>query len=291
VVLSRDSSIFTETGSVDPDRLLTLIDGAIQTYCSSDSPEEAWRCIVRPGQVVGLKVNCLAGKGMSTHIELVHAISERLQSAGISVQDIVVWDRLNRDLESAGFPILERGSGVRYFGNDFLGYENDLSVSGSVGSLLSRTLTQVCDVVINLPVPKDHGITGVTGALKNLFGAIHNPNKYHLNLGDPYIPDLWMISAVRAKVKLNICDALVAQYNGGPSFMPHWAWNYGGLLVSEDPVALDRIVWDIVESKRQKEGFRSLADEGREPIYIGTAADRNHRLGSFQREQIQLIEV
>ena len=60
-------------------------------------------------------------------------------------------------------------------GNDVLGYGNELLTHGNAGSLLCRTLTDVCDAVINLPVLKDHGIVGVTMALKNMFGAIHNP--------------------------------------------------------------------------------------------------------------------
>lgn len=43
-------------------------------------------------------------------------------------------------------------------GIDVLGYEAALSIHGSAGSLLSKTLTQLCDAVVNLPVLKDHGI-------------------------------------------------------------------------------------------------------------------------------------
>ena len=75
----------------------------------------------------------------------------------------------------------------------------NLTVYGSAGSLLSNTLAHTCDAVINLPVLKDHGIVGVTLALKNLFGAIHNPNKYHTNAGDPYVADVNMFPASPAK--------------------------------------------------------------------------------------------
>ena len=180
---------------------------------------------------MGLKVNCLAGRGASTNVKLVEAIVERLQQAG--VKDIVVWDRLNSDLESAGFRPGSKQRGVRYIGNDSAGYEDVLSIHGSVGSLLSQTLTRTCDVVINLPVLKDHGITGVTTALKNVFGAIHNPNKYHLSVGDPYVADVNMLPAIRQKVRLTICDATTVQYEGGPSYMPQWSWPFDGLLVAQ----------------------------------------------------------
>ena len=154
-------------------------------------------------------------------------------------RNIVVWDRLNSDLESAGYRTGIRKDRIRCIGNDAAGYETELAIFGSVGSLLSNTLTRTCDAVINLPVLKDHGIVGVTMALKNLFGAIHNPNKYHLDGGDPYVADVYMLPPIRQKVRLTICDALAPQYEGGPSYMPQWAWPYRGVLVSRDPVALD----------------------------------------------------
>ena len=127
-----------------------------------------------------------------------------------------------------------------------------MQVNGSIASLLSRTLTRICDAVINIPVLKDHGIAGVTIALKNFFGAIHNPNKYHEKLGDPYIADLWLVPVIRQKTKLIICDALTAQYEGGPPYKPQWIWNFNSILVGKDPVALDYVGWDIIERKRKE---------------------------------------
>jgi len=245
--------------------------------------------VVRPGEVVGLKVNCLAGRGNSTHPELVEAVSERLERAG--VREIIVWDRLNADLESARFRIVERGSGRRCFGNDVLGYEDDLAAYGSVGSRVSRTLTQVCDAVINLPVLKDHGIAGVTIALKSLFGAIHNPNKYHLNVGDPYVADVNMLAPIRQKLRLHICDATAAQYEGGPSYMPQWMWPFNGLLLARDPVALDYTGWHIIEKKRAELRMKSLKELKREPAYIAKAADAQHRLGTNDPKKIEVVEA
>ena len=263
----------------------------MQALYSTDSPLAAWKKVVRPGEVVGLKVNGLAGRGASTNVLLVEMICERLREAGVPQNNIVIWDRLNADLESAGFRVTTRQDRVRCLGNDTLGYEDELAIYGSVGSRLSRTLTQLCDSVINLPVLKDHGIAGVTIALKNLFGAIHNPNKYHLNVGDPYVADLNMLPPIRQKVRLNICDALTAQYEGGPSYMPQWAWPYNGLLLSLDPVALDSVGWQILERKRAEKDMKSLAALGRTPNYIATAADAQHRLGTNDLSQIGQVEV
>jgi uncharacterized protein (DUF362 family) len=289
LVIARDPKLRSPKGSLDAGRVLNLLDRSMQRLFETDSPVTAWTKVVRPGEVVGLKVNCLAGRGNATRHELVEAICERLQQAGIS--DIVIWDRLNADLESARFKIVERGKGIRCFGNDMLGFESGLAIYGSVGSLLARTLTQVCDAVINLPVLKDHGIAGVTIALKSMFGAIHNPNKYHIDVGDPYIADVNMLPPIHQKLRLHICDALAAQYNGGPSYMPQWTWPYNGLLVSRDPVALDYTGWQIIEKQRAAVGMRTLKALKREPTYIATAADAQHRLGTNDPRKIELVEV
>jgi uncharacterized protein (DUF362 family) len=263
----------------------------MQSFCDSDSPIEAWKRVVKPGEVVGLKVNCLAGRGISTSVPLVEALCERLQQAGVPRSRIVIWDRLNRDLESAGYRVASHPDRIRCMGNDTSGYENELSIYGSAGSLLSATLTRVCDVVINLPVLKDHGIAGVTMALKNLFGAIHNPNKYHVNVGDPYVADVYMLPPIRQKVRLHICDAITAQYEGGPSYMPQWSWPYNGVIVARDPVALDYTGWQIIEQKRSEKGMQTLKELRREPAYIATAADAQHRLGTNDPRRIERVEV
>ena len=289
LVISRDANLRSTPTSLDSSRLVNCLDRAMQALEDCDSPLEAWRKVVRPGEVVGLKVNCLAGRGNCTRPELVNAVCERLQQAGI--KDIVIWDRLNSDLESAHFKIVEHGSGIRCFGNDVLGFDEDLAVFGSVGSLVARTLTQVCDAVINLPVLKDHGIAGVTIALKSMFGAIHNPNKYHVNVCNPYVADVNMLPPIRRKVRLHICDATTAQYEGGPSFMPHWTWPYNGLLISRDPVALDFTGWQIIEKQRAEVGMKPLRELKREPVYISTAADAQHNLGNNDPRFIKVVEV
>jgi uncharacterized protein (DUF362 family) len=289
VVVAQDAVRRNDGYAPDPARLLALLDRALQVFSGRENAVEAWQEVVKPGEVVGLKVNCLAGKGLSTNRVLVNAVCERLRQAG--VRDIVIWDRLNQDLEAAGFKIIQGRSGLRCYGNDTAGYEEELAVYGNVGSLLSTTLTRTCNAIINLPVLKDHGITGFTGALKNLFGAIHNPNKYHPTAGNPYIADVNMLPPIRQKVRLTIFDAITAQYEGGPSFMPHWTWPYNGLIVGKDPVALDHTAWQLIEKKRAEMGLKPLREVGREPAYIATAADAQHRLGNNDPGKIELLQV
>jgi uncharacterized protein (DUF362 family) len=291
VVIARDDLLRGTGSTVDSRRMLSLLDRAMQTLFDRDHPTEAWKELVRPGEMVGLKVNSLGGRGISSNLQLVEAVCERLQEAGIKASDIVVWDRDTDELERSGFHVSTGGNGVQCFGTDRVDYEQDLVTYGSVGSRLSRILTQRCNVLINVPVLKDHDGAGVTIALKNMYGVIHNPNKYHPDGCNPYIADLNMLPEIRTKMRLIICDATTAQYEGGPAYKPQYSWKHNSLIVSQDAVALDYTGWQIIERRRAEKGLKTLGGDGRAPHYISTAADAQHRLGTNDPDRIAVSEV
>ncbi len=272
------------------DKIARMLDNALAALYRTEHPHEIWKQLFSYKDVVGIKVNCLSGKHGSSHRELVEVIVERLQQAGVEPGNIIIWDRLNADLESAGFKINWKDRRKPLcFGNDVAGYDDKLYLNGSVGSLITRTVTRLTTAIINVPVLKDHGIVGVTLSMKNFFGAIHNPNKYHLNAGDPYVADLYEMEIIRRKVRLIVCDALVGQYEGGPPFKPQWSWPMNGLLLAVDGVALDRVGWEIIEQKRREHNFPSLKEAGREPVYILTAGKKG--IGESNLEQIDWVKI
>jgi uncharacterized protein (DUF362 family) len=261
----------------------------MQTYFNAQNPVQPWKQIVRPGQVVSLKLNSMGGRAISPSVALVAAICERLQQAGIKAGDIIVWDRGSRELESAGFKLSNAPGAVRFIGSDTAGYE-DASVSyGSVTTRLAKILTQ-SDVLINMPVLKSHNIVGVTMAMKNMYGVINNPNTMHGSGCNPYIADLNMIPQIRRKVRFVVGDLKTAVYEGGPGYRPEYAWNENALMVGEDRVAIDTISAQIVERKRAEKGLQTLEQKGTPLTYIATAADAQHKLGTNDPARIALIE-
>lgn len=291
VAIARDAMLRDEGAGVDSSRVLSLLDRSMQAVFDRDNPLEPWKKLVQPGQKVGLKVNALGGRGLSSNLQLIDAICERLQGTGIKASDIIIWDCDTEELERVGFHISTSGNRIQCYGTDRVDYEEELVTYGSVGSRVSRIMTQRCDLLINVPVLKDHDGAGVTIALKNMYGVIHNPNKYHPNGCNPYVADVNMLPEVRTKMRLTICDATTASYEGGPGYKPQYAWQENALLVSQDPVALDQIGWQIIERKRAEKGLKTLEADGRAPRYIATAADPQHRLGTNDPKKIAVIEV
>jgi uncharacterized protein (DUF362 family) len=183
------------------------------------------------------------------------------------------------------------GERVQCYGTDRVGYEENLTAWGNVGSRLSKILTQRTGLLINVPVLKDHDGAGVTIALKNMYGVIHNPNKYHPDGCNPYVADLNMLPEIRGRMRLTICDATTAIYEGGPGYKPEHCWNANSLLVSQDPVALDHTGWQMIERKRAEKGLKTLESEKRAPRYIATAADGEHKLGTNDSKRIAIVEA
>lgn len=289
VVLAQDSAVF-QGDSIDPAVVSRMIATGITTLVGVADAESAWKSVFQPDAVVGLKVNCLAGRGLSTHLEVAYGIAEGLKLAGIPEARMVIWDKANRDLKRGGFEINTGKRGVKCFGTDALrggGYESEPSIAGQVGSLFSTILSRHCTAIVNVPILKDHDLAGVSISLKNFYGAIHNPNKYHRNNCNPYIADLNTHPYIKNKVKLTICDALVPQYHGGPSFKRQWTWPFGAILMSFDPVALDAVGADILEKKRHEHGMPGFREAGRSPEYIHTAA--GYGLGVDDLTRIEIV--
>jgi uncharacterized protein (DUF362 family) len=281
------------SGNVEKDILSQMMRRGLCQLAAESKPEDALRHFFSPKDKVGLKVNCLAGRMASTHPELALVVAGLLRRIDIKANDIVIWDRSSHELEQVGFSLNANGDSLLCFGTDAqgVGYSQRLINHKTIGSLLSRVMEKLTNVQVNLPVLKDHSLSGVTCSLKNFFGAIHNPNKYHDDGCDPFIADLNTVPQIREQQKLVVCDALRVQYNGGPSFHPQWAENYGGVVMADDPVALDFVGYQIIDRIRRKHGLPSLEKAGRKPKHIFTAADSEHSLGHASSDQIDLIET
>lgn len=243
-----------------------------------NSAAAAWRSLFAPTENVGIKVSCLPGRPLSSSLGLVTAIVDGLLAAGLAKKNIIIWERTSRELEKAGFQISR--SGLKIMGSDEFpggGYSDHIEFSGSIGTFFSRIMEDI-DALINVPVLKDHDLAGLSGAMKNMYGTIFNPNKFHANHCDPFVAELCNHPLIKGKLRLVVCDASRVQVHNGPAFYPQYAREYGGLLVSRDPVALDFAGREIIDSLRLEMGLPTLAAAGREPAYIRTAA----RLGLGQ---------
>jgi uncharacterized protein (DUF362 family) len=287
VVIVRDDLVLKE-GAPIAERVVAMLGEGLGTLMACE-PADALRGLLGGSRHVGLKVNCLSGKPLATRREVAHGLAG-LVLAAVPDADVTIWDRSEDELVGSGYEISARGS-IQCLATDSagVGYEPFVREAGTVGSKFSRLLTERCDSVVSLAVLKDHGIAGISGCMKNFYGAIHNPNKYHPDGCNPYVADLVGSPMIAEKHKLSIVDGLVAVHSGGPGYKARYRWEFKGLVLGRDPVAVDRVCLDLIEKRRKEAGMRSLADEGRWPRYIFTACDRG--VGESDLSKIDVIET
>jgi uncharacterized protein (DUF362 family) len=138
------------------------------------------------------------------------------------------------------------------------------------GSLQIDAEVLEADAVINLCKLKAHAQMLLTGAVKNLFGCISGKRKplWHMRLGDRENLFAELMVSIYREIGpvISICDGVLAMEGDGPGRGdPRMV---GLLLASEDGVALDRVLCELVG--HQPEEVRILRAAGK--MECGTLA-------------------
>jgi len=292
VVVVRHGVLAAEGDGASPERVRELLDEAAKALAGDGRAADAWARWFRPDDRLVVKVNCL---GLPTRPAVAEGLVRALGAIDLPPEAAILWDRTSRELRRAGYTLRARGKGVRCYGTDALasrgsgGYSRDVYSSGETGSLISRIVTDEATALVSAAVLKDHNLAGLTAVMKNFFGAIHNPNKYHDNHCDPYIADVCAQAPIRSRLRLVLCDAGRPQVQGGPAPRPKWQWPYGGLILSTDPVAADAVGREILLRKRAAVGMKPLEADGRPVRYLASGAARG--LGTADLGRIEVVSI
>jgi hypothetical protein len=136
-------------------------------------------------------------------------------------------------------------------------------------SHLGLLITKRVNKLVLLPVLKDHGSAGITGALKNIsHGSVNNVARSHSthdsNACNQFIPEVVNHPILRKKCVLQIMDGIKGVYQKGPFGQdPEFVWEYNALLFATDPVAMDHVEWRIIDAKRKEKGLPPVASTGK----------------------------
>jgi hypothetical protein len=91
VVLIRHESVLDSSGALNRKILEQMFDESMVALTGANDPADAWRGIVKPTDIVGIKTN--AWKNLHTPTELEEAMRVRLAAAGVKEENISVDDR------------------------------------------------------------------------------------------------------------------------------------------------------------------------------------------------------
>ncbi|MGE5313695.1 MAG: DUF362 domain-containing protein [Acidobacteriota bacterium] len=266
----------------EPEIARMVREGIMKLTGAEDAPS-AWRMFVSPTDRIGLKVNPIGGTLLSTSHEIVRSVIAELASAGIPKENILIWDRREFELHEAGFTeerypgIAVRGTERKDASGSFYDAKGKLygeamidkdwyywadceqaydaetipyMINEGKHSYFSRICTKDVDKIINIPILKNAG-SSVTLCMKNLaFGSISNTGRLHKTLWAETCAEVCAFPPLRDKTVLNIVDGIRGCYQGGPGANPQFITNYKTVLIGTDPVAVDRVGYEIVLKKR-----------------------------------------
>ena len=258
-----------------------MMDSGITLLTGTGNPKDAWKSLFHEDERVGIKINGLGADILVGNYQICWAIVDALKSIGVKENNIIIWDQYQNFFLSSGFKINRSFKGVRTYTTDGGGGKEALDSgsshreydSGYGAVRVSRILTEEVDSLINVGLLKDHGLAGVSIALKNIsHGVISHPDNFHDNSCDPFIAAINSIPVIKDKIKLHICNGIVGLYEGGPMPQKRHTWNNNRIILSRDPVALDTIGMNIIEGKRKEKNLRSLFNRPNLPVHIDTAA-------------------
>ncbi len=247
VVLIRNREVLRD-GKPDKKILEQMMDEAMLQLTGKPSVEEAWKSILKPTDVLGIKTN--VWNNLRTPVELEEILSERSVAAGVAKESISVDDR----------------------------------------GILKNKIFSKSTALINVRPMRTHAWSGVGSLLKNYIMFSPTPSSYHPD-SCADLATLWTLPEVKGKTRLNILVMLTPLFHGvGPHhFNKQFTWEYNGLLVGFDPVAVDSVGLRILQARRTEYfGEDTPLNPPAKHILL---ADTRHGLGTADPSRIELIRL
>ncbi|MBN1938805.1 MAG: DUF362 domain-containing protein [Candidatus Aminicenantes bacterium] len=248
VVLIRHAEALGADSAFNEPVIQRMLDEAVVNLLDAADPVSAWKQLVKPEDIVGIKTNVWSFLPTPAPVE--KAIKQRLLDAGIKEENIGMDDHTVR----------------------------------------TNPLFQKATALINARPIRTHYLAGMSGCLKNYIMFAESQPDYHPD-SCASLGSLFLLPQVKGKTRLNILCALTPQFHGrGPhNFSRRYVWNYKGLIVGLDPVAVDSVGLRLIQAKRRKE-LGPAQEIPPVPKHIPLAETR-YGVGTADPAKIELIKL
>jgi hypothetical protein len=248
VVLIRHPDALDAGSAFNGPVIQQMLDEAVTRLLDAADPSEAFKRLIKPDDVVGIKTNVWSFLPTPAPVE--QALKRRIMDAGVAEADIGLDDHTVRT--------------------------NPLFVRATA--------------LINVRPVRTHYLAGMSGCLKNYIMFAESQEAHHpdscASLGSNFL-----LPQVKGKTRLNVLCALTPQFHGrGPhNFSRRYVWNYKGLIVGQDPVAVDAVGLRLIMAKRRVElGPDQEVPPVPKHIQI---ADTKYGVGTADPAKIELVKL
>jgi hypothetical protein len=292
VKVRSERCVDTVTSAANDAVVREMMARGICALTGEATPLAAWRRFVEPKDVVGIKVNCGGYPWCVSAYEIVAEIVRQLGAVGVPPTQVYVYERFQNQMDNVDYaPHLREGVHIvaaetanRYAENR--GYdpatylEADLFGEEDTRSNMMRLVSQRLTKIINVPNMKDHGATGATGCLKNIaYGSFSNVARTHYRGKShtySFVGALAAVEPLRSRTVLQIMDGLRGVWHGGPfARTRRYLFHPKQILFGTDPVAIDRLLLDIIDDERKAHGAISIYDRSPSSLKMDDTAARD----------------
>jgi hypothetical protein len=143
-VVSAAADDMLVDGVYNPEAVGRAFAAGMKELSGESTAENAWASLFSPEDVVGIKINCIGAPKISSSVASIRAAIAGLRSAGVKENNIIVWDRVDREFQRTGLPLNKTTTGVRVMGASTLseavvpwveGYDRSVFLSLEDGTL------------------------------------------------------------------------------------------------------------------------------------------------------------
>ncbi len=250
VIYTHHSGVWSDK-TLEPQALRKMLDASITELTGLTDAQAAWKALFSPEERIALKVNVFRNSVIWTHYPLVQAVAASLIDAGIPAEQILIYDAMTSEFETAEYPVNPDGPGVRCRGTDS---SYTKSFRAGYGDVKLSDLLLQCDALINMPVLKAHMLSGVSFAVKNHLGTADNPAMLHGFATS--LPQLSLLPEIKNRTRLVVGDILEANLQFANSW-PYWEADYkgDGIMLSFDPLAADAAAFTVLQKLETEQGY------------------------------------
>jgi hypothetical protein len=277
VVLARADDLRSDSGAPRYDRLLDLFSQAITLLTGEQTAALARSRYFSATDRVAVQI---ATNPVPVAPEVVDAAVTTAARAGVSPERLFIYSADEEELYRAGFALRREGPGVRCYGASSEGYRDSLT------TLLGTHPT----ALVNVPTLAPDRQAGLAGALRNFVNSVRPSYAQECSAdGGTGLPAIAAERAIRPRTRLHVMDCLQPAYDLAAGNASPSRWEYNGLLVSTDPVALDAVATHLLLAKRRAvKGADWPLDPY--PLHIEIAASK-YRLGVADLTCIDLLRL
>jgi hypothetical protein len=156
-------------------------------------------------------------------------------------------------------------------------------------SYYTNIITRRTTKIINIPVMSNDERIGMAGCISSLALASIDNTRRFLNSSDASseaIAEIYANDEISKKTVLHIMDGTIAQYAGGPYFVPYYCSQPGLLYISKDPVAIDTLALERIETWRKA---KTVDPIGGDAAHIRQAAQQG--LGTSDKSRMEIVNL